>query len=88
MAWHGHGWSSGCVSGLRLHRGASLSGRLLGGYGGCSGSGSPVLGSFAKGYSMVKIASLFRLGSSIGGGGKPSFWNRPFWMPEWRPCGG
>jgi len=34
----GHRWSNRRVSGLRLRRGASLSGRLLGG---CSGGGRP-----------------------------------------------
>jgi len=39
----------------------------LGGYSGRSRGGSPLLGSFAKGYGQ--IATLFRLGSSTGGGG-------------------
>jgi len=56
----GHRWSSGCVSGLQLRRGASLSEHLLGG---CSA----LCGSFSKRCGL--ITDLFRLGSSTGGGG-------------------
>ena len=61
--WRGLRWSSGCVSGLRLRRGSSLRGRLLGS---SSGGRSALRGSFLK--RCGRIIALFRLGSSTGGG--------------------
>src|SRR6266705_23709 len=60
----GHRWRGGCVARLRLRRGASLSGRLLGS---CSSGRSPLRGSFAKW--CGRIAASFCLGSSTRDGG-------------------
>jgi len=61
--WFSRGWSSGCVFGFRLRRGATLNGRLLGG---CSGDRRLLRGLFAK--RCGRIIALFCLGIRSGGG--------------------